>query len=96
VAKTIRDNYSIYSLIIILNLIIVASVKWTLQNVKREPLTKFLPFDDNFDHFLLIKIFTSFLPKYIFNGFTTLKNHNHQHFHLEETISTFFKQCKKK
>jgi hypothetical protein len=28
--------------------------------------------------------------------FTTFKNPNHQHYHLEETISTFSKQCAKK
>ncbi len=28
--------------------------------------------------------------------FTTFKNHNHQHYHLKETISTFSKQCAQK
>jgi len=53
-------------------------------------LTMFLPFDDNY-HFLLIKKSTLFLPKYIFNVKTF-----YNLYHLEETISTFSKQCEEK
>jgi hypothetical protein len=53
VTKTIGDNYRIYSLIIILNAIIVANVRFelfTMSNVSH--LTMLLPFDDNLSFFI--------------------------------------------